>query len=115
MWFRLRSRPKRDLGLRPVEELNREAYSLPDAQRLFAEVDEEYRQMEAEERRQMEADDAAAPEPGRRIAPIGLTGTVTPPTLSSRPCGAPTIEGPPCGHTVTENTLRCPAGHKPRR
>ena len=44
-----RSRPTRDLGLRPVEELNSEAHSLPDAERIFAEVDEECRQMVADQ------------------------------------------------------------------
>ena len=33
-------------GLRPVEELDRETRSLPDAERLLAEVDEEYRRMD---------------------------------------------------------------------
>lgn len=49
--LRLRtSRPHstRDLGLRSVEELNDETRSLPGAERLFAEVDDEYRQMEAD-------------------------------------------------------------------
>ena len=44
----LRLRPGRGLGLRPVEELDRETRSLPDAERLFAEVDEEYRRMDAD-------------------------------------------------------------------
>lgn len=42
----LRSRLGR--GLRPVEELDRETRSLPDAERLLAEVDEEYRRIEAD-------------------------------------------------------------------
>ena len=40
-------KPPPDLGLRPVEELNREAHALPDAEDLFDEVDQEYRQMES--------------------------------------------------------------------
>ena len=39
--------PSRGPDLHPVEELNDEVRRLPDAERLFAEVDEEYRQMEA--------------------------------------------------------------------
>ena len=38
----------RTTDLRPVEELHDEIRSLPAAERLFSEVDDEYRQMEAD-------------------------------------------------------------------
>lgn len=51
--LRLRFSPSRShtpqkLDLRPVEELNDETRSLPDAEHLFSEVDDEYRRMEAD-------------------------------------------------------------------
>lgn len=51
-----RAHPSGELHLQPVEELNSEARSLPGAEQLFAEVDEEYRQMEADHAARLASD-----------------------------------------------------------
>ena len=51
-----RSRPPRDPDLRPVEELSNEARALHGAEQLFAEVDDEYRQMEADHAARLASD-----------------------------------------------------------
>lgn len=56
MWKVSCSHPPRDPDLRPVEELHDETRSLPGVEQLFAEVDDEYRQMEADHAARLASD-----------------------------------------------------------